>query len=118
MKKKLSYILIGIVIIIGGYLLVSEYQKKQIVKEAQKKVEIFFLYRNYEDISEVAVNKENYQFSPLGGLSIGGHVNGKKELFFNIMFDASDGQVGKVMSVFSPKDFPTEKEECKDNFCQ
>ena len=117
MKKKLIYILIGIFIILGGYIMVGEFQKKQLVKEAQEKSESF-LYRNYEDIDEVTVNKENYEFDPMGGLSIGGHVNGKPELYFNIMFDTFNNQVGKVTSVLKPKEFPANKEECKNKFCE
>lgn len=117
MKKKLIYILIGLLIILGGYIMVGEFQKKQLVKEAQEKAEKF-LYRNYDNINEVAVNKENYQFDPMGGLSIGGHVNGEPELYFNIMFNTSDNQVGRVTDIVKPKEFPPNKEECKNKFCQ
>src|SRR5699024_9075295 len=98
MKKKPSVFFIGIIIIIGGYFLMNEYQKMQLVKEAQQKTETF-IHRNYEDIDEVYINKD-------------------KSLFFNIMFNTQNNKVGDVTSVFSSKDFPPEKEECKDNFCQ
>lgn len=117
MKKKPSVFFIGIIIIIGGYFLMNEYQKMQLVKEAQQKTETF-IHRNYEDIDEVYINKKNYKFDPMSGLSIGGHINGDKSLFFNIMFNTQNNKVGDVTSVFSSKDFPPEKEECKDNFCQ
>src|SRR5699024_2550061 len=117
MKKKPSVFFIGIIIIIGGYFLMNEYQKMQMVKEAQQKTEIF-IHSNYEDIDEVYINKKNYKFDPMSELYIGGHINGDKSLFFNIMFNTQNNKVGDVTSVFSSKDFPPEKEECKDNFCQ
>lgn len=55
----------------------------------------------------------------MGALMVGGHINGNDKLFFNINFNISKNQVGKVTSiVVNPKEFPSEKEECKDNFCQ
>src|SRR5699024_10960184 len=117
MKKKPSVFFIGIIIIIGGYFLMNEYQKMQLVKEAQQKTETF-IHRNYEDIDEVYINKKNYKFDPMSELSIEGHINGNKSLSLNIMFNIKNNKVGDVTSAVSSKDFPPEKEECKDNCCQ
>src|SRR5699024_10435704 len=105
MKKKPSDFIIGIIIIIVGYFIMNEYKKMQLVKEAQQKTETF-IHRKYEDIDEVYINKKNYKFDPMSGLSIGGHINGDKSLFFNIMFNTQNNKVGDVTSVFSSKDFP------------
>ncbi len=56
-EKKPSVFFIGIIIIIGSYFLMNEYQKMQLVKEAQQKTETF-IHRNYEDINEVYINKK------------------------------------------------------------
>lgn len=117
MKKKLIYILIGLLIIIGGYFAMGEYQKQQLIKEAYKKAEVF-LQDNYEGIHDISLSKDNIFFDPLGGVSIGGHVNEDSALYFNIRFDLPNKKVGKVTSIVNPKNFPSEKEECKDNFCQ
>ena len=116
-KNPILIILAICIILIGGYFLIGFYQEKKLVNHAQKEAESF-LYRNYGDINEVTVNKENYEFDPMGGLSIGGHVNGKPELYFNIMFDTPNNQVDKVTSVVKPKEFPPNKEECKNKYCQ
>lgn len=116
-KKSILIILAICIVFVGGYLVIGFYQEKKLVNHAQKEAESF-LYRNYDNIDEIAVNKENYEFDPMGGLSIGGHVNGKPELYFNIMFDTSNNQVGKVTSVVKPKEFPPNKEECQNKFCK
>ena len=115
----LNSIIIAIVVIIGGYFALNKYQENKLVKEAQKEAKLFVI-RNYEDIQEVTINKENYKFYPaaLGGLSITGYVNGDKKLFFSVDFETGNNQIGEVTSFLNPKDFPPEKEACKDDFCQ
>ena len=119
MNKTLIYILIVLVVIIGVFLSVGKYRKTELVKEAQIKAELF-VNENYKAIDAVTINKDNYKFYPadLGGLSITGFVNGNKNLYFNVNFDTTDNQLGKVTSFVNPKEFPTLKEECKNNFCQ
>ena len=119
MRKKLLYIIISIILIIGGYWLMNEYKENKLVKEAQNEAELF-VKRNYEDVNEVTINKDNYKFYPaaLGGLSITGYVNGDKSLFFSVDFETTNNQIGKVTSVLKSNDFLPLKEECKDNFCQ
>lgn len=119
MRKKLLYIIISIVLIIGGYWLINEYKENKLVKEAQKEAELF-VKKNYEDVNEVTINKDNYKFYPtaLGGLSITGYVNGDKSLFFSVDFETTNNRVGNVTSVLKSIDFLPLKEECKNNFCQ
>lgn len=119
MKKNILYIILSIIIIIGGYWLMSENKEKKLVENAQSEAELF-IKKNFEDINEVSINKDKYKFYPvdLGGLSITGFVNGNKNLYFNVNFDTTDNQIGKVTSFVKPKEFPTLKEECKNNFCQ
>ena len=119
MKKKIIYIIISILIILGGFWLMNEIQENKLVVEAQKEAELF-VKRNYQDINKVAINKDNYMFYPsdLGGVSITGYVNGDKNLFFSVDFETTNNQIGKVTSVFKSNDFLPLKEECKDDFCQ
>lgn len=107
------------IIFIGGYLAVDSYQEKKLVKKAQTVAELF-IKRNFEDISEVAINRDRYKFYPkdLGGLSITGFVNGNKDLYFNVNFATKDNKIGKVTSVVKPKEFPVIKEECAKTFCE
>ena len=117
MRRTSLYILIAIVVIIGGYFALNKYQENKLVKEAQEKAESF-IYRNYEGITEVKINKENFQFDPMGGLSVGGHVNGNNELYFTLLYNATNNGIGNVTSVVRPENFPQKKDECKDNHCQ
>lgn len=57
--KKMLTILSIIVLIIGGYFVLNEYQKKQLVNEAQKKAEEYVV-ENYKDIESVQVSTDNY----------------------------------------------------------
>ena len=112
MRRTSFYLLIAIVVIIGGYFALNKYQENKLVKEAQREAEVFLL-QNFEDIKKVTVYEDGYKFYPggLGGLSISGYVNGNKDLFFNINFSISDNQIGKVTSIVNPDEFPSEKEE-------
>lgn len=118
-KKSILIILAICTIFIAGYLTIDSYQEKKLVKKAQTEAEIF-IEKNFEDINEVAINKDRYNFYPkaLGGLSITGYVNGDKNLFFNVSFATKDNKIGKVTSVVKPKEFPAIKEECAKTFCE
>src|SRR5699024_6131732 len=109
MKKKLLIVLSFIVLIIGGYFLLNEFKKKQIVDEAQGKAEEY-LKENYDDIESVQVTPDNYHFDPMGGLSVGGHINNNDELYFNITFPIEKNEVGKVESIVESHDFPDRKD--------
>src|SRR5699024_9773543 len=109
MKKKLLIILSIIVLIIGGYFVMNEYKKKRLVNEAQEKAEEY-LKENYDDIESVQVKPDNYHFDPMGGLSVGGHINNNDELYFNITFPIEKNEVGKVESIVESHDFPDRKD--------
>ena len=117
MKSKALIIFLILLMLVGGYLGVNHFQKMKLVKEAQAQTEIF-LQANYDGITEIYVNKENYSFNPMGGLGIGGHVNGEKDLSFYVKYYIEDGNLGRVTSIFIPSDFPKKKEACKDKLCQ
>ena len=118
-KKSILIILSICIVFIGGYLAEDFYQEKKLVKKAQNVAELF-IKRNFEDINEVAINKDRYNFYPkdFGGVSITGYVNGDKDLYFNVNFATNDDQIGRVTSVIKPKEFPAFKEECSNNFCE
>jgi len=113
MKKKLLIILSIIVLIIGGYFILNEFKKKRLVDEAQEKAEVY-LIENYENVEDVHIDKEYYNFDPMGGLSVGGHVNNKDHLTFNISFFIDNNEVGEVISIVKAPDFPARKDEDKE----
>lgn len=114
MKKKLLIILLIIIIFVGGYFVLNELKKKHLVNEAQEKAEKYVIV-NYEDVESVQVTPDNYHFDPMGGLSIGGHINNKDELFFNISFLIKNNEVGEVLSIVEAQNFPPEKDEEKED---
>lgn len=71
MKKKMLIILSIIVLFIGGYFVLNEFKKKQLVNEAQKKAEEYVM-KNFEDVESVQINTDNYHFKPMGTLGVGG----------------------------------------------
>ena len=114
MKKKLLIIFSIIFLYIVGYFILNEYKKKQLVNEAQEKAEEYVI-ENYEDIESVQITPDNYHFDPMGGLSVGGHVNNKDHLTFNISFFIDNNEVGEVISIVEAPDFPPEKDEEKED---
>ena len=114
MKKKLLIIFSIIFLYIVGYFILNEYKKKQLVNEAQEKAEEY-LIENYEDIESVQITPDNYHFDPMGGLSVGGHVNNKDHLTFNISFFIDNNEVGEVISIVEAPDFPPDKDEEKES---
>src|SRR5699024_12724214 len=98
MKKKLLIILSIIVLIIGGYFVLNEFKKKNLVNEAQGKAEEY-LKENYDDIESVQVTPDNYHFDLMGGLSVGVHINNNDELYFNITFPIEKNEVGTVEQI-------------------
>ena len=110
MKKKLLIILSIIVLFIGGYFALNEFKKKRLVDEAQEKAEVY-LIENYENVENVHIDKEYYNFAPMGGISVGGHVNNKDHLTFNISFFIDNNEVGEVISIVEAPDFPDRKNE-------
>ena len=110
MKKKLLIIFSIIVLIIAGYFVINEYKKKRLVNEAQEKAD-GYLIENYKNIEEVHIDEDYYFFDPMGGLSVGGHVNNKDHLTFNITFLLENNEVGEVESIVKAPDFPDRKNE-------
>src|SRR5699024_11618221 len=94
-----------IIIIIGGYFIFNEIKKKQLVNEAQEKAEEYVI-DNYEDVESVHVSTDNYDFSTMGTLGIGGNINNEDHLTFYITFLIKGNEVGKVQTVTKPSEFP------------
>src|SRR5699024_6389088 len=67
MKKKLLLIFLIIIIFIGGYFVLNEYKKKNLVNDAQEKAEKYVM-NNYEGVESVQVTPDNYRFKPMGTL--------------------------------------------------
>ena len=109
MKKKLLIIFSIIILIIGGYFILNEYKKKRLVNEAQDKVEEY-LTENYEDVESVQVSTDNYDFSPMGTLGIGGNINNEDHLTFYITFLIENNKVGEVQTIVEAPDFPDRKD--------
>ena len=109
-KKKLLIILSITVLVIGGYFVLDEFKKKNLVNETQGKAEKYVI-ENYEDVESVQIDTNNYHFDPMGGLSVGGHINNNDRLTFYITFLIDGNEVGKLRTIVEGPDFPPEKEE-------
>jgi len=83
--------------------------KKQLVNNAQEKAEEH-LIENYQGIEEVNIDREYYFFDPMGGLSVGGHINNKNRLTFNISFVLENNKIGRVESIVKAPGFPERKD--------
>src|SRR5699024_5548834 len=114
MKKKLLIIFSIIVLFIVGYFVLNEFKKKRLVDGAQEKAEVY-LIKNYENVEDVHIDKEYHNFDPMGCFSVGGHVNNKDHLTFNISFFIDNNEVGEVISIVEAPDFPPEKDEEKED---
>src|SRR5699024_7501629 len=111
MKKKLLIILSIIVLIIGGYFVLNEFNKKHLVTEVQEKAEEY-LIENYEDIESVEITPDNYRVTPMGTTGVGGHINNEDHLTIYITFLIDGNEVGEQRTITKPSDFPDEKERC------
>src|SRR5699024_12805629 len=109
MKKKLLIILLIIVLFIGGYFVLNEFKKKRLVNEAQEKAEIYVI-ENYENIESVQIATDNYDFSPMGTLGVGGRINNTDHLTFYITFLIENNKVGEVQTIVEALDFPDRKD--------
>ena len=109
MKKRLLIISIIIIVFIGGYFVLSEYKKKNQVNEAQEKAEIYVI-ENYENIESVQIATDNYDFSPMGTLGVGGRINNTDHLTFYITFLIENNKVGEVQTIVEAPDFPDRKD--------
>lgn len=109
MKKKLIIIFLIVILFIGGYFGVKEYQKKQLVNKAQEKAEGYVI-ENFEDVESVQIVTDNYDFSPMGTLGVGGRINNDDGLYFYATFLIENNEVGKLKTVVKAHDFPDRKD--------
>src|SRR5699024_1230815 len=114
MKKKLLIILSIIVLIIGGYFILNEYKKKRLVSEAQENAEEY-VKDNYEDVESVQVTTDNYGFTPMGSVGVGGHINNADHLTFHITFLLENNEIGELRTIVEGPNFTPAKGEEKDN---
>jgi len=112
MKKKLLLIFLIIIIFIGGYFVLNEYKKKNLVNDAQEKAEKYVM-NNYEGVESVQVTPDNYRFKPMGTLGIGGHINNNNDLYFYVTFLIDNNKVGEIRTIAEASEFPPEKDEEK-----
>jgi len=109
MKKKLLIVLFIIILFVGGYVVLNEYQKKQLVNEAQEKA-VEYVENNYKDIKTVQVSNRNNDFSSMGTVGIGGNINNEDRLTFYITFLIENNEVGEVQTIVEAHDFPDRKD--------
>src|SRR5699024_12514421 len=95
MKKKILFIFSMIILFISGYFLVDEYNKRQLVQDAQEKAEEFIL-QNYEGIETVEINPDNYHYDSMESLSIGCKLNNNDDLYLHVISIVSDNDFWDV----------------------
>src|SRR5699024_4055494 len=114
MKKKLLLSFLIISIFIGGYFVLNEYKKKNLVNDVKEKAEKY-LINYYESIECVQVTPDNYIFKPMGTLGIGSHINNNNDLYFYVTFLIDNNKVGQIRTIAEASDFPPEKGEEKED---
>ena len=70
---------------------------------------------NYEDVESVQITPENYGFTPMGSVGIGGHINNEDHLTFHITFLTENNEVRRMQSIVKAPDFPDRKNENKED---
>src|SRR5690625_3131225 len=114
MKKKLFIIFLIIVLFIGGYFALNEFNKKRLVDEAREKAEEYVI-ENFEDVESVQITTDNYHFDPMGGLSVGGRINEEDKLYFYATFLIEKNKVGELRTIVKAHDFPDRQDEEKED---
>ena len=110
-KKKYIIILILIIIAVGGLFMKHQYDQKEkeiaLFEEAQNHMEKF-LTMNYKNVDNIHFSGDHH-INPMGGISIKGYTNGKKE--FEGLYDPGNKEILSYTVDAEPK------EECKDKLC-
>lgn len=93
MKKFLFVFITTILIITGGWLIVKEIQKKELLTENAPLIEKYLKY-NYEGIKSVTFSE--VKVNPTGVPHIIGYVNNDKDTYFSagIYNEKFDGDIG------------------------
>ncbi|WP_317912503.1 DUF1433 domain-containing protein [Carnobacterium maltaromaticum] len=93
MKKFLFVFITTILIITGGWLIVKEIQKKELLTENAPLIEKYLKY-NYEGIKSVTFSE--VKVNPTGIPHIIGYVNNDKDTYFSagIYNEKFDGDIG------------------------
>ncbi|AOC92555.1 DUF1433 domain-containing protein [Bacillus amyloliquefaciens] len=110
-KNRYIMILILIIIAVGGLFMKHQYDQKKkeiaLFEEAQIHMEKF-LATNYKNVDDIHFS-DDYYINPMGGISVKGYTNGKKE--FEGLYDPSNKEILSYTVDAEPK------EECKDKLC-
>src|SRR5699024_11512184 len=109
MKKIISFILIALLILLGGCSMNSADYDKETIEKAEAAAKSY-LENNYTDIESVEIEKV-YR-DEMGGMSISGTVNNKALFSIGI-----DEHKFNVRSIGEGKGFPEIKEECEKVDC-
>ncbi|MFP6331222.1 DUF1433 domain-containing protein [Bacillus subtilis] len=111
--KKYIFILIIIIIAVGGFIMKNindkNEQAAEEVKIAQERMEKF-IKANYEGIHNVTF-KDKYEIDPMGGIEVFGYYNDDTSNKFDGIYDkANDKIMGHTIDA-------VRKKECRDKDC-
>ncbi len=105
MRNSLLLILVTIFIITGGWLILKENQKKELISTNESKIEKYLKY-NYENIETITL--ETVIINPTGVPHIIGYVNENPDMMFdagiyNDFFEGSLSSIGKIPLIRTDK---------------
>ncbi|MCY9110833.1 DUF1433 domain-containing protein [Bacillus atrophaeus] len=110
--KKYIFILIIIIIAVGGFIMKNNHDKNEQAEEvkiAQERMEKFIKV-NYEGIHNVTF-KDKYEIDPMGGIEVFGYYNDDTSNKFDGIYDkANDKIMGHTIDA-------VRKKECRDKDC-
>ncbi|KJD58753.1 MULTISPECIES: DUF1433 domain-containing protein [Bacillus amyloliquefaciens group] len=110
--KKYIFILIIIIIAVGGFIMKNINDKNEQAEEikiAQERMEKF-IKANYEGIHNVTF-KDKYEIDPMGGIEVFGYYNDVTSNKFDGIYDkANDKIMGHTIDA-------VRKKECRDKDC-
>lgn len=82
MNKKIVFLFICIItLILGGLYMYNKNTEKHYIDTQKKRIDLFFQnnLKNYENSSIDSIQK-----TPMGSIELKGHINNKKNLYFNV----------------------------------
>ena len=82
MNKKIVFLFVCIItLILGGLYMYNKNTEKHYIDTQKKRIDLFFQnnLKNYENSSIDSIQK-----TPMGSIELKGHINNKKNLYFNV----------------------------------